>query len=101
MEWSEHKAPDGRTYYYNSITKQSHWEKPEALKTPAEVSLINTNKIFRLFIFYLDFINVFMLFSVYYRHVHGKNTLRIQEKYITTTLQRRSQGGLLLPSIWR
>ncbi|CRK98441.1 CLUMA_CG011798, isoform A [Clunio marinus] len=36
MEWSEHKAPDGRTYYYNSITKQSHWEKPEALKTATE-----------------------------------------------------------------
>lgn len=38
MEWSEHKAPDGRTYYYNAVTKQSHWEKPEALKTPTEVS---------------------------------------------------------------
>ncbi|XP_045511812.1 pre-mRNA-processing factor 40 homolog A isoform X1 [Pieris brassicae] len=34
--WSEHKAPDGRTYYYNSITKQSLWEKPDDLKTPAE-----------------------------------------------------------------
>lgn len=37
--WSEHKAPDGRTYYYNSITKQSLWEKPDDLKTPAEVRL--------------------------------------------------------------
>ncbi|CAD7080037.1 unnamed protein product [Hermetia illucens] len=35
-EWSEHKAPDGRVYYYNSITKQSSWEKPDELKTPAE-----------------------------------------------------------------
>lgn len=35
-EWSEHKAPDGRIYYYNSITKQSSWEKPDELKTPAE-----------------------------------------------------------------
>ncbi|XP_059050039.1 pre-mRNA-processing factor 40 homolog A isoform X1 [Achroia grisella] len=34
--WSEHKAPDGRTYYYNSVTKQSLWEKPDDLKTPAE-----------------------------------------------------------------
>ncbi|VVC89920.1 unnamed protein product, partial [Leptidea sinapis] len=34
--WTEHKAPDGRTYYYNSITKQSLWEKPDDLKTPAE-----------------------------------------------------------------
>lgn len=36
-EWSEHKSPDGRTYYYNSITKQSAWEKPDELKTSAEV----------------------------------------------------------------
>ncbi|CAH1991886.1 unnamed protein product [Acanthoscelides obtectus] len=38
-EWSEHKAPDGRTYYYNSVTKQSSWQKPDALKTPAELLL--------------------------------------------------------------
>lgn len=38
-EWSEHKAPDGRTYYYNNITKQSAWEKPDELKTNAEVRL--------------------------------------------------------------
>lgn len=36
-EWSEHKAPDGRTYYYNNTTKQSSWDKPDDLKTPAEV----------------------------------------------------------------
>lgn len=35
--WSEHKAPDGRTYYYNSVSKQSLWEKPDDLKTVAEV----------------------------------------------------------------
>ncbi|KAG7306274.1 hypothetical protein JYU34_008874 [Plutella xylostella] len=34
--WSEHKAPDGRTYYYNSVSKQSLWEKPDELKTSAE-----------------------------------------------------------------
>ncbi|XP_018328021.1 pre-mRNA-processing factor 40 homolog A [Agrilus planipennis] len=38
-EWSEHKAPDGRTYYYNSITKQSSWQKPDSLKTPTELLL--------------------------------------------------------------
>lgn len=38
-QWTEHKAPDGRTYYYNSITKQSSWQKPDQLKTPAEVNL--------------------------------------------------------------
>ncbi|XP_052739320.1 pre-mRNA-processing factor 40 homolog B isoform X1 [Bicyclus anynana] len=37
--WSEHKAPDGRIYYYNSITKQSLWEKPDDLKTSAEKML--------------------------------------------------------------
>lgn len=36
-EWSEHKSPDGRVYYYNSVSKQSSWEKPDDLKTPAEV----------------------------------------------------------------
>lgn len=36
-EWSEHKAPDGRNYYYNNITKQSSWDKPDELKTVAEV----------------------------------------------------------------
>ncbi|XP_048522070.1 pre-mRNA-processing factor 40 homolog A isoform X2 [Dendroctonus ponderosae] len=38
-EWTEHKAPDGRTYYYNIVTKQSSWIKPDCLKTPAEVEL--------------------------------------------------------------
>ncbi|XP_023018687.1 pre-mRNA processing factor 40 isoform X2 [Leptinotarsa decemlineata] len=38
-EWTEHKAPDGRTYYYNSVTKQSSWQKPDQLKTPAELLL--------------------------------------------------------------
>lgn len=36
--WTEHKAPDGRTYYYNNDTKQSSWEKPDEFKTQAEVS---------------------------------------------------------------
>ncbi|XP_008557971.1 pre-mRNA-processing factor 40 homolog A isoform X1 [Microplitis demolitor] len=38
-DWSEHKAPDGRTYYYNATTKQSLWEKPDDLKTPNELLL--------------------------------------------------------------
>lgn len=38
-DWSEHKAPDGRTYYYNSVTKQSSWEKPDELKSHAELLL--------------------------------------------------------------
>ncbi|MES1902704.1 MAG: transcription elongation regulator [Paramarteilia canceri] len=31
VEWSEHKSSDDRTYYYNSRTKISVWEKPEVL----------------------------------------------------------------------
>ncbi|CAF3928907.1 unnamed protein product, partial [Adineta steineri] len=37
--WTEHKAPDGRTYFYNSISKESRWDKPDELKTPAELML--------------------------------------------------------------
>lgn len=36
-DWTEHKAPDGRLYYYNSVTKQSAWDKPDELKTKSEV----------------------------------------------------------------
>lgn len=38
-EWTEHKSPDGRNYYYNNITKQSSWDKPDELKTVAEVKV--------------------------------------------------------------
>lgn len=31
-EWTEHKAPDGRSYYYNAKKAESVWEKPQPLK---------------------------------------------------------------------
>uniref|UniRef100_A0A2P2HY82 Pre-mRNA-processing factor 40 homolog B-like n=1 Tax=Hirondellea gigas TaxID=1518452 RepID=A0A2P2HY82_9CRUS len=37
--WTEHKAADNRIYYYNTVTRQSAWEKPDELKTPAELML--------------------------------------------------------------
>uniref|UniRef100_A0A6Q2YCS2 Pre-mRNA-processing factor 40 homolog A n=1 Tax=Esox lucius TaxID=8010 RepID=A0A6Q2YCS2_ESOLU len=37
--WTEHKSLDGKTYYYNTETKQSSWEKPDDLKSPAEQML--------------------------------------------------------------
>ncbi|OZC11562.1 hypothetical protein X798_01420 [Onchocerca flexuosa] len=37
--WSEHTASDGRVYYYNKVTKQSSWQKPDELKTPEEKKL--------------------------------------------------------------
>lgn len=30
--WTEHRAPDGRSYFYNSKAGESVWEKPQALK---------------------------------------------------------------------
>ena len=37
--WTEHKAPDGRTYYYNAATRASAWEKPDSLKSAAELMI--------------------------------------------------------------
>ncbi|EDO30814.1 predicted protein, partial [Nematostella vectensis] len=37
--WTEHKAPDGRTYFYNNDSKVSTWQKPDELKTPSEIIL--------------------------------------------------------------
>lgn len=31
-EWTEHRAPDGRPYYYHSGRGESIWEKPQAIK---------------------------------------------------------------------
>ncbi|KAI1386714.1 uncharacterized protein F4822DRAFT_411032 [Hypoxylon trugodes] len=39
--WQEYKSPDGRVYYYNSITKATQWTKPEDLMSPAERALAN------------------------------------------------------------
>ncbi|XP_024521192.1 flowering time control protein FCA isoform X1 [Selaginella moellendorffii] len=30
--WTEHVSPDGYKYYYNSITSESKWEKPDELE---------------------------------------------------------------------
>lgn len=39
--WQEYKSPDGRVYYYNTITKVTQWTKPEELMSPAERALAN------------------------------------------------------------
>lgn len=31
-EWTEHRAPDGKLYYYNAKLGESVWQKPQALK---------------------------------------------------------------------
>lgn len=34
--WTQHKTPEGQVYYYNTVTKQSSWDKPDDLKTETE-----------------------------------------------------------------
>ncbi|CAO0796974.1 unnamed protein product [Mucor circinelloides] len=34
--WKEHTTPEGRKYWYNNVTRQSTWEKPDDLLTPEE-----------------------------------------------------------------
>ncbi|KAL9104266.1 MAG: hypothetical protein Q9163_000762 [Psora crenata] len=34
--WSEARNPEGRVYYYNTVTKATQWTKPIELMTPAE-----------------------------------------------------------------
>ncbi|RKO89879.1 hypothetical protein BDK51DRAFT_26318 [Blyttiomyces helicus] len=40
--WMTHTTAEGKTYYYNSSTKKTSWEKPEELKTPLERALAAT-----------------------------------------------------------
>ncbi|EJD08552.1 uncharacterized protein FOMMEDRAFT_165104 [Fomitiporia mediterranea MF3/22] len=40
--WTEHRNAEGRTYWFNTSSKESVWEKPDALKTPFEKALSQT-----------------------------------------------------------
>ncbi|EIW79152.1 hypothetical protein CONPUDRAFT_107252 [Coniophora puteana RWD-64-598 SS2] len=40
--WTEHRNPEGRTYWFNTSTRESVWEKPDDLKTPFERALGET-----------------------------------------------------------
>ncbi|EOA82226.1 U1 snRNP protein [Exserohilum turcicum] len=40
--WTTAKTPDGREYYYNTITKLTTWEKPDDLKDEVERALPGT-----------------------------------------------------------
>lgn len=37
--WRETRAPDGRTYYYHTTTKETRWTKPTELMTPLDKAL--------------------------------------------------------------
>ena len=34
-DWTEHRLPDGRVYYYNTKTLESTWDKPSELDATA------------------------------------------------------------------
>ncbi|XP_028968990.1 pre-mRNA-processing factor 40 homolog B [Galendromus occidentalis] len=38
-DWTQHKSPEGRIYYHNSVTQESSWEKPDEMKTSEELLL--------------------------------------------------------------
>lgn len=38
-EWSEHRAPDGRPYYFHAGRGESVWERPQALKDLDEAKM--------------------------------------------------------------
>jgi transcription elongation regulator 1 len=42
QEWTEHRAPDGRPYFYNASIQQSTWERPQALKDLDEARMAQT-----------------------------------------------------------
>lgn len=63
--WTEHKSVDGKTYYYNTETKQSTWEKPDELKSPAEVktgqiqtSFSRSHSVLLLFTLHYNFVDL-------------------------------------------
>jgi hypothetical protein len=37
-EWQELKNEEGYTYYFNNVTQESSWNKPDCLKTPEELA---------------------------------------------------------------
>lgn len=41
--WQQLKDPSGRTYYFNTTTSESKWEKPESLMTDLEKVLLKFN----------------------------------------------------------
>ena len=34
--WSVATSPEGKPYYYHTVTKETTWEKPDVLKTALE-----------------------------------------------------------------
>lgn len=51
MVWTEHRAPDGRLYYYNSKAGESVWEKPQPLKDLESMCNSLINHLYILYVF--------------------------------------------------
>lgn len=113
--WTEHKSMDGKTYYYNTETKQSTWEKPDDLKSPAEVQMFKTRCIrcvasarspLSNYLFIANrFPNALISFcssflSKCFLNAPGKSTSQTQGSHIITTRRPRNPDGPN-PKSWR
>lgn len=38
-DWQMFVSPDGMEYYYNSVTQESTWDKPDCLKDASEMDV--------------------------------------------------------------
>lgn len=43
--WSEHRTDEGKVYYYNAITKQSVWDRPNELDDDTPKPLLGAEKV--------------------------------------------------------
>lgn len=93
MPQHEYKAPDGRTYWSHSVTKQSRWDKPDDLKSPFEVSFASVSCGFVLMNSLVARNGKDCLEAVYFKG----QTLLCQQRYAGD--RRKSLEGILTVSL--
>ena len=98
-EWSEHKTPDGKIYFFNSKTQQSVWEKPKVLIQLEGILLITY------FSFCFNLLNLFFLLEALEEakkkeseqsaklnnkeNFNNKSEVRLQESEISENLNKK------------